>query len=162
MAACPFCYLFLDLSHYHLFTKEDKQKAIAEAIRVTKHGGVVFAAYCISDASILSIAFKQNGFSIAEYIEKGFINPKTFAASSEPALIFELVRKENIDELMSEFSVTRLHYVASDGYTNHMSDVIDAMEDSDFDLFLQYHFATCEREDMVGMTHHALDIFKKD
>ena len=63
---------------------------------------------------------------------------------------------------MSELSVTRLHYVASDGYTNHMSDMIDTMDDSDFGLFLQYHYATCEREDMVGMTHHALDIFRKE
>ncbi len=34
---------------YHLYTKEDKQRAIREAIRVTKPGGVIFAAYVISD-----------------------------------------------------------------------------------------------------------------
>ena len=120
------------------------------------------AEYCISDASILTTAFKGKGFSIPEFIEKGFIDPKTFAASSEPALIFELVRKENIDDLMSAFPVTRVNYVASDGYTLHMSEVIDAMEDAEFELFLQYHFATCERGDMVGLTHHSLDIFRKD
>ena len=31
---------------YHLFTVEDQKKALAEAIRVTKPGGVIFAAYC--------------------------------------------------------------------------------------------------------------------
>ena len=147
---------------YHLFTKEDKQKALREAIRVTKQGGVVFVAYCISDASILVSGFKRKAFSITEFIEKGHIDQRTFAACSEPALLFEIVRKEHIDELMSDMPVTRLHYVATDGYAFHMPSEIDALDDSEFDLFMQYHFATCERMDMVGLTAHSLDIFRKD
>lgn len=30
-----------------------------------------------------------------------------------------------------------------------------------FALYLKYHFATCEREDLLGVTSHALDIFQK-
>ena len=147
---------------YHLFTKEDKQKALSEAIRVTNPGGVVFVAYCISDVSILCSGFKEKRFSIAEFIEKGFINPVTFAAKSEPELVFEIVRKEDIDDLIAALPVTRLHYVATDGYAFRMKEEIDAMDDAEFDLFMQYHFATCERGDMVGLTAHALDVFRKD
>jgi len=147
---------------YHLFTKKDKQKAVSEAIRVTKQGGTVFIAYCISDPSILVSGFKLKSFNVQEFMDKGFINPLTFAASSEPALLFEIVRKENIDNLMSAFPVSRLHYVASDGYAFHMKEAIDAMDDAEFDLFLRYHYATCERGDMVGLTAHSLDIFRKD
>ena len=147
---------------YHLFTKEDKQKAISEAIRVTKQGGMVFVAYCISDPSILVSGFKYKSFSVQAFMDKGLIDSQTFAASSEPALLFELVRKEEIDDLMSAFSVTRLHYVATDGYAFHMREEIDAMDDSEFDLYLRYHFATCERGDMAGLTAHSLDIFRKD
>ena len=147
---------------YHLFTKEDKQRVLCEAIRVTKRGGVLFVAYCISDASILVSGFKRKSYSIIEFIEKGFIDQQTFSASSEPALIFEIVRKEHIDELMSALPVTRLHYVATDGYAFHMPSEIDAMDDTEFNLFMQYHFATCERADMTGLTAHSLDVFKKD
>ena len=28
-------------------------------------------------------------------------------------------------------------------------------------LYLSYHFATCERADLLGVTSHALDIFRK-
>ena len=147
---------------YHLFTKEDKQKAVSEALRVTKHGGTVFVAYCISDPSILVSGFKLKSFSVQEYMDNGFINPQTFAASSEPALLFEIVRKEDIDDLLIMFPVSRLHYVATDGYAFHMKEAIDAMDDAEFNLFMQYHFATCERGDMVGLTAHALDIFRKD
>lgn len=38
---------------YHLFTREDKLRALSEAVRVTKKGGVVFAAYCMGDATVL-------------------------------------------------------------------------------------------------------------
>jgi len=144
---------------YHLFTKDDKRKALQEAIRVTKAGGIVFVAYCISDPSILDYGFKQG--RVFELIEKGMLETEHFKAFSNPWDLFELHRKEEIDELMCGFDVTRLHYVAADGYTNHMREAVDNMDAATFALYLKYHFAVCERMDMVGLSHHALDIFEK-
>ena len=42
-----------------------------------------------------------------------------------------------------------------------MREAVDAMEDEFFQLYLKYHFAICERKDMVGVSHHFLDIFRK-
>ena len=39
---------------------------------------------------------------------------------------------------------------------------VDEMNDEYFDLYLKYHFATCEREDMVGLSAHTLDILRKN
>jgi SAM-dependent methyltransferase len=146
---------------YHLYTDEDKQKAISEALRVTKPGGVVFAAYCISDGSIVWSGFQRKIFSIADYIKLGKIDPETFDTFSDPEDIFELVRKEDIDRLMSGFDVERLHYVSTDLFTNYMRSSVDEMTDEEFATYLRYHFAVCERQDMVGLTHHSLDIFRK-
>ncbi|VIF59209.1 methyltransferase [Clostridioides difficile] len=146
---------------YHLYNKEDKQQALHEAIRVTKPGGVVFAAYVISDGCLIDEGFHRGNINVSEYIEKGLIDPQTFAAKSEPKDLFELVRKENIDDLMSVFNVTRLHYVASDGLALYMREAVDSMDDDAFALYLKYHLATCEREDLVGVTIHAIDIFRK-
>lgn len=146
---------------YHLYCTEDKRQALAEAIRVTKRGGVIFAAYVISDGCLLDEGFKRGNISVAEYIEKGLIDPRSFAAISQPRDLFELVRKESIDDLMSVFPVTRLHYAASDGCALFMREAVDAMDDSTFELYLKYHLATCEREDLLGVTSHALDIFRK-
>ena len=66
-----------------------------------------------------------------------------------------------LDKLMDSFSVERLHYAATDLYTNYMRDTVDAMDDKTFALYLSYHFSICERSDMVGITHHSLDIFHK-
>jgi SAM-dependent methyltransferase len=104
---------------YHLYTTGDKRKAVAEALRVTKPGGSVFASYCIGDASLVSQGFQRKLFSIADYIERGKIDPVTFDTFAVPEDIFELVRKEDIDRLMSGFPVERLHYAATDLFTNY-------------------------------------------
>lgn len=146
---------------YHLYTKEDKQQALSEAIRVTRPGGIVFAAYVISDGCLLDEGFHRGNINVAEYIEKGLLDAQTFAAKSEPKDLFELVRKENIDNLMSVFPITRLHYVAADGCALFMREAIDTMDNDTFELYLKYHFATCEREDLLGISSHAIDIFRK-
>ena len=89
------------------------------------------------------------------------LDAETFAAKSEPKDLFELVRKEDIDELMSVFPVKRLHYVAADGCALLLREAIDAMDSETFELYLKYHFAVCEREDLLGVTSHAIDIFRK-
>ena len=146
---------------YHLYNDEDKRQALSEAIRVTKQGGIIFAAYVISDGSLIDEGFNLGNFSVAEYIKDGLIDPVTFAATSEPKDLFELVRKEDIDSLMSVFPVTRLHYVATDGCARLLRSKVSQMDNDTFDLFLKYHFATCEREDLAGITSHSLDIFRK-
>lgn len=146
---------------YHLYTKEDKMCALNEAIRVTKQGGVIFAAYVISDGCLLDEGFLRGNISVSEYVKTGLLDPETFAAKSEPKDLFELVRKEDVDELMSSLPVDRLHYVASDGCALLLRDSIDKMDDETFKIYLKYHFATCEREDLLGITSHALDIFRK-
>lgn len=146
---------------YHLYSQADKRQALSEAIRVTKTGGVIFAAYVMSDGCLLDEGFNRGNIDVADYIEKGLLDSRTFAAKSEPKDLFELVRKEDIDDLMAPFPVTRLHYVASDGCALLMREAVDAMAADTFDLYLTYHFAVCEREDMMGITSHAIDIFKK-
>jgi len=146
---------------YHLYTEADKQKAISEALRVTKPGGEIFVAYIISDAAILEDGFKRGCWCLADYIDKGLVDPVTFDTTSLPENIFELVRKDDIDHLMSHFPVERLHYVATDMLTRIIRENIAEMDEELFGLYLRYHYAVCERPDMVGVTNHSLDIFRK-
>lgn len=145
---------------YHLFTVPEQLEALSEAIRVTKTGGVIFAAYCGNEATSVQYCFGRGMLKQQRY--KDLVDPVTFKASSDPAELFALYRKEDIDKLMAVFPVTRLHYVGTDMATNYMRQTIDEMDDELFDLYLRYHFAICERSDLVGASHHILDIFRKD
>lgn len=145
---------------YHLFTPEDQHKALSEAIRVTKPGGVVFVAYCGNEASMIQFIFQRGMIADPRY--RGLIDPVTFKAASDPAELFQLYRREEIDQLMAAFAVQRLHYVATDLATNYMREAVDAMDDEIFDIYLKYHFTICERADLVGASHHILDVFRKE
>lgn len=145
---------------YHLFSEEEKLQALSEAIRVTKKGGIIFSAYCMGDASVLMYGFVRG--EIHNIIDKCMLDPVTFQTFSKPWDLFELHRKEDIDALRSHFNVTQLHFLATDGYANHMRKALDEMDEETFRLYLQYHFATCERLDLVGYSNHTLDIFRKD
>lgn len=145
---------------YHLFTVEEQKQALSEAIRVTKPDGILFAAYCGNDATIVQYCFGRGMLKEKRY--QDLIDFDTFKASSDPAELFELYRKEDIDALMAGFPTKRLHYVGTDMATNYMRSCIDEMDDDFFNLYLKYHFTICERSDMVGVSHHILDIHRKE
>lgn len=144
---------------YHLFTMEDQRRALAEALRVTKPGGVLFAAYCGSDATAIQFCFGRGMLKDPRY--KALVDPETFKLASTPAEIFALFRHEDIDALMDGLPAKRLHFVGTDMATGYMADTIEQMDDELYELYLRYHFATCERADLVGASNHFLDVARK-
>ena len=98
-------------------------------------------------------------------LKRGLIEPNAFKTFSTEQEIFELVRKEDIDSMMKPFTmaskVERLHYVGVDLFTHYIKDAINEMDDEFYELYLNYHYAICERADLVGITNHALDVFRK-
>lgn len=144
---------------YHLFAVEEQKQALSEAIRVTKKGGIIFTAYCGNDATMVQYLFARGMIKEERY--KRLVDPVTFKASSDPAELFALYRKEDIDLLMSGFTTQRLHYIGTDMATNYIRTAIDMMDDELFAMYLKYHFSICERFDMVGASHHILDVQRK-
>lgn len=144
---------------YHLYTVEDQKQALSEAIRVTKRGGIVFSAYCGNDPTMVQFCFGRGMLKQKRYQE--LVDLETFKASSDPAELFMLYRREDIDALMEDFDTQRLHYVGTDMATHYMRECVDAMEEDFFNLYLKYHFVICERSDMVGASHHILDVQRK-
>lgn len=145
---------------YHLFTEKEQKQALHEALRVTKPGGVVFAAYCNNDATVVSFCFGKQMLRQERYQQ--LTDPETFKLASNPEELFVLYRKEDVDRLMADLPAERLHYVGTDMAANFMREQVDAMDDELFEQYMKYHFFICERPDMVGATHHMLDIFRKN
>lgn len=144
---------------YHLFTVGEQLQALSEAIRVTKKGGIIMAAYCGNDATMVQFCFGRGMLMEQRY--RDLVDFDTFKASSDPAELFQLYRIEEIDALMANFNTERLHFVGTDMATNYMRQTIDEMDERLYYLWLKYHFSICERKDMVGVSHHFLDIFRK-
>ena len=143
---------------YHLFNNEDKHKAISEAIRVAKKDAVIYSSYCNNDTCMYKMFYKKR---ILDYLDSGLIKEDYHAVSS-PNMVFELYRKSDIDELMKNYPVTRLHFVGVDMLSYLYSNRLDRLNKREFSEYMKFLSTICEREDLVGFSIHMLDIFRKD
>ena len=142
---------------YHLYTWEDKIQAISEAVRVTKPGGYLLVAYCMNEPTIIQYVFLAD--HLRDVTETNMLTDD-WHCKSEPKEIFELYRTEDISLLNSAFPVDRMKLIATDGAAHYMRRFIDEMDRETFAKWLDYHFATCERQDLIGASNHTLDILK--
>ena len=143
---------------YHLYTKEEKLKALSEAVRVTKPDRHILVAYCMNDPTVIQYVFGLN--HLREVMDLHMLT-SDWHCISEPKDLFELVRTEDIAELDAAVPVRRIRLVATDGASHYYKELIDAMDDETFGRWMDYHFTICERRDLVGASHHTLDILQK-
>ena len=143
---------------YHLYTKEDKVKALKEAKRVVKPDGIILVAYCMNEYSILTYGFKEG------HMKESIRNQKvddSFHVRSKEEDLYDYVRIEDIDAIDQAAGVKREKLIAADGPANYMRTVLNAMDEETYQLFIQYHLSTCERKDLLGASAHTLDIVRK-
>lgn len=143
---------------YHLYTFEDKVKALSEAKRVTKPGGIILVAYCMNEYSIITHGFKDN--YIKESLEKGKVD-ESFHVVAEAEDLYDYVRLEDIEKFNEAAGLERIQIISADGPANYLRPVLNAMDDETYELFVQYHLSTCERPDLIGASAHTLDILRK-
>ena len=143
---------------YHLYSKQEKLQALSEAVRVTRPGGYILVAYCMNEPTVIQYVFGQN--KLSEVLDFHMLTDD-WHCISEPKDLFELIRTEEIAELDREMPVERIKLVATDGATNYMRAFIDSMDDATFDKWVEYHLTICERQDLIGASHHTLDILKR-
>ena len=144
---------------YHLYSKEEKLQALSEAVRVTKSGGRILVAYCMNEPTVIQYVFGLN--HLREVMDLNMLT-SDWHCISEPKDLFEMVRTEEIAELDAAVPVRRIKLVAADGATNYKREYIDAMDDETFSKWMDYHFTICERQDLIGASHHTLDILQKE
>ena len=144
---------------YHLYTFEDKKKALEEAKRVTKKGGVILVAYCMNEYSIITYGFKQN--HILECMRDGKVS-EDFHTISEAEDLYDYVRVEDIDRLDEATGLKRIKLIAADGPANYMRQTLNAMDEQTYEAFIKYHLSTCERPELLGASAHTLDILRKE
>ncbi len=143
---------------YHLISEENKLKALFEAKRVVKKGGFIFVAYCMNEYSILSYGFKEG--HIKELLERGRID-EDFRVRPKEDELYDYVRLEEIDALNQKTDLTRIKIFSPEGPTDHMRNVINAMDDECFELFIKYQLFVCERSELLGAGSHVVDLLKK-
>ena len=80
---------------------------------------------------------------------------------SAPSDLYDYVRIEQIDALNQEAGLERIKIITPDGPANYMRQVLNSLTEEEFELFIQYHLSTCERQDLIGAAAHTVDILSK-
>lgn len=143
---------------YHLYTFEDKLKALNEAKRVTKPGGKILVAYCMNEYCVLTYAFKEN--HIKECLEENRLT-EDFHSLAEEKHLYDYVRIEDINQLNEAAGLERVKIISPDGPSDYMRPVLNAMDEETFHIFVEYHLSICERQDLIGAGAHTLDILQR-
>lgn len=144
---------------YHLFTNEDKMRALLEAKRVTKPGGYILVAYCMNEYGVITYAFKER--HIRECVEEKRLTDD-FHSISEQKDLYDYMRIEDINALNEEAGLKRYKIISPDGPANYMRPFLNKLDEDEFEKFIEYQLATCERQDIIGAGAHTLDILQKD
>ena len=142
---------------YHLHGDEEKLKALTEARRITKKGGIILVAYVMNEYSVISYCFKEHKWS--EVAEKGGLSPDFHTICTEEDL-YDYVRLEDINRLNKAAGLERIKIISADGAADYMRRELNEMSPEEFEAFCSFQLAIAERPELVGAGSHCVDILK--
>lgn len=142
---------------YHLIGDEEKLKALNEAKRVTKPGGLIFVAYLMNEYSILSYCFDEE--RINDLLARGVVDQQYHVQVQEGEL-YDYVRLEDIDRLNGKAGLERVTIFSPDGAADYMRTRLNQMSDETFARFIEYQKCISERPDLIGAGSHVVDVLK--
>ena len=143
---------------YHLHSDEDQIRALSEAKRVTRPGGIIMVAYVMNDYSVIKYGFMED--HIAERVKNGGLTDDFQIRHNENEL-YDYVRIEQIHALNEAVGLKRELIIAPDGPADYIRPVLNAMDEKTFEIFLEYQLKNCERPELLGASSHTVDILRK-
>ncbi|MCR5279354.1 MAG: class I SAM-dependent methyltransferase [Lachnospiraceae bacterium] len=142
---------------YHLYDKADIDKAIDEAIRVTKKDGVILFAF-ISVYAIMYANYLSGNWGEGE--EENFTKDYKIRHFQE-----QMFTGYDISEFEALFDKKPVEWITTAG-VDGMLEAIQvrpdfAFSDEDFEAFKKWYLAFAEKRELLGSTNHLLYICRK-
>ncbi len=142
---------------YHLIGDGEKQKALAEARRVTKPGGLIFVAYLMNEYSILSYCFDED--RIGGLLKRGAVD-NNFHIKAQPDELYDYVRIDDINRFNESVGLERVTIFSPDGAADYMRTRLNRMSEETFAHFIEYQKCISERADLIGAGSHVVDVVR--
>lgn len=143
---------------YHLYEKDEVDKAIDEAIRATKPGGIMMFAFISVYAIMYSNYFYGNW---AEGQEENFTDDYKFRHFKEQ--LFTGYDVTEFEHLFDGKNVTYITTTGVDGLLEPIEHRADfALSDEDFKKHFEWYLHFSEKRELLGNTNHLLYICRKN
>ena len=147
----------LNLGPLYHFSENDAQRCIDESVRVCKKGGIMAFSYMNKFGNFVKLC-SQEAF-VGRYPTKSLLDNMLKKNVDDEGLFF-FTTPDKIEQSLKNRGLEVLHNLTTDGTTMHHHRIAD-FRDDEFDLWLQFHLATCEEPSIRGMGDHGLIICKK-
>lgn len=144
---------------YHLFSHEDKLKAILEAKRVCKPKGHILIMYLMNEYAVITYAFKEG--NLQNVLKENKLD-KTFQTITTIDDLYSYVRLDEINKLKNDAVLTRVKIIGVDGATDYIRPTINKLSNEDFEIYKNYQLSICEKPELLGASSHVLDILQKN
>jgi len=142
---------------YHLYEERDQRRALDEAIRVTRAGGMLIAAF-LSVHAILFDNYLQGNFRAG--LEENFTEDFRVRHFAEQG--FTGFNVDEFEALFADRDVEIVTTAAADSILELAEGRGDfVLSDEDFDAFADYHLRHCERREMLGCSSHLITVCRK-
>lgn len=144
---------------YHLYSQEDRLKALQEAKAVTKPGGIIMIAYCMNDYAVVLHGFVDGN------ITESFKNNKLtddFKVIANEEDLYDYVTLGQINELAQKSGLKRELIFTPDGPANYIRPALRSMNEEEFELFVRYVESISKRQEMIGAAAHTVDVLIKE
>lgn len=142
---------------YHLYDEDEVSRAIDEAIRVTKPGGVIMYAF-ISVFAIMYSNFFYGNWSKGQ--ESNFT--EDYAVKHFKEQLFTGYDVEEFEELFADRPVEWITTAGVDGLIEPIEHRADfAISDEDFARLAEWYVTFSDKRELLGNTNHLLYICKK-
>ncbi len=144
---------------YHLYDSKDQHKALDEAIRVTKPGGVILVAF-LSAHAIICTNYLYDFLPTTAGIKENF--NKDYKVRHFKEQLFTGFDVCEFEELFESKPVDHITTVAVDNVLEIAEARPDfSMTDEDFRAFADYQMHICEKREMLGSSSHLLYVGRK-
>ena len=137
---------------YHLCTNDLREKAILECKRVCKAGGTIALAYITKIGAILA-NINDDASNMGGLIK--------IIQGTDDEGPFYCADPREIDGIAVNCGLEKLHHIGVDGIIHNIEYKLNAATDENFNKYLEYHYATCEDESIIGASVHGLWIGRK-
>ena len=138
---------------YHLLDSAEREKCVAECLRVLRPGGIFVFAYLNRHTMYVTL-FALGPAEYSNYLERLF--------ETGISDVFYGMDFGEAQALADKFKLEKLADIGVDGLGYPFSSMIyNDVTDEQFADYMKYHILTCEQPSILGYSRHGLWIGKK-
>jgi ubiquinone/menaquinone biosynthesis C-methylase UbiE len=156
---------------YHLLSKQDREKALEEALRVTKPGGIIFSAIinriCPFMAMMhqspetLAHELEHDPEEMSRILETG--NYENFDESPNEFTDAHFATLDEVPEMYKRMNVDTVEAFACEGIASYLYDKTEVIKKSPkaWNQFLEIIYKNANRPELLGASEHVVFVGRK-